>query len=271
MKKILGAALVLSLVFAGAVFGEVKAKDGVYFAQEDVFGATGWKDQVVVKVAGGKVTEVTWNGVSNLGGADKLTVSANGGYGMEKASKLKLRWDEQAKNAAAAIVKTQDVALKATKDGYADGVTGASIHVVGLNALVVKALASAPVAKGTFKKDGWFFTEAADFDKNSGWKDNVVVTVANGTIVDVLWNGISKDTKKKSKLVEALAGNYGMAKAAKQGEWNLQAARVEAAIVKAGDPSKIALKADGTTDAITGATLHPTAVVLAAEALKAAR
>ena len=41
--------------------------------------------------------------------------------------------------------------------------------------------------------------------------------------------------------------------------------------VAAGDPAKIPLKADGTTDAITGATLHPTAVSLAIDALKAAR
>jgi len=122
-----------------------------------------------------------------------------------------------------------------------------------------------------FKKDGWFFQSSPDFDKNSGWKDNVLVTVVSDTIVEVVWNGVSKDAAKKSKLVEAVAGKYGMAKAAKQGEWNVQAARVEAAIVKAGDPAKIALKADGTTDAITGATLHPTAVSLATEALKAAR
>jgi len=163
------------------------------------------------------------------------------------------------------------VAGKFTKDGYADGITGASLHVNGFFTLLNKALASAPVAKGAFKKDGWFFVSAPDFDKNSGWKDNVLVTVVNGTIVDVVWNGVSKDPAKKSKLVEAVTGKYGMAKAAKQGEWNVQAARVEAAIVKAGDPAKIALKADGTTDAITGATLHPTAVTLAVEALKAAR
>ena len=52
---------------------------------------------------------------------------------------------------------------------------------------------------------------------------------------------------------------------------NVQAAAVQNAIVKVQDPSKIALKADGTTDAISGASLHPTAVVLAVEALKPAR
>ena len=43
------------------------------------------------------------------------------------------------------------------------------------------------------------------------------------------------------------------------------------AIVAAQDPAKIAVKADGTTDAISGASIHVTAVALAVEALKAAR
>ena len=48
-------------------FGQVKAKDGMYFAQEDTFAPQGWKDQVVVTVSGGKIAKVLWNGVSNLG------------------------------------------------------------------------------------------------------------------------------------------------------------------------------------------------------------
>lgn len=271
MKKFLGAVLVMAVALGGVAFGQVKAKDGVYYAQDDKYGQTGWKEQVVVTVAGGKITAVVWNGVSNLGGADKVTVSAAGGYGMEKASKLKLRWDEQAKNVAADLIKNQGTAVKANKDGYADGITGASLHVAPFNALVAKALASAPVAKGAFKKDGWYFAAQADFDPKTGWKDNVLVTVVNGTIVNVVWNGTNRDAKLKSKLVTSEAGQYGMEKAAKQGAWHLQAARVEEAILKAGDPAKIALKADGTTDAIAGATLHPAAVSLAVEALKAAR
>lgn len=271
MKKILGAALALSVLLTGVAFGQVKAKDGVYFAQDAAYGSSGWKEQVVAKVVGGKLTEVTWNGVSNLGGADKVTVAAAGGYGMIKASKIKAEWDAQSKAVTDWVLKTQDVAGKMNKEGYADGITGASMHVNGFFALLNQALSSAPVATGPFKKDGWYFQAQSAFDAKTGWKDNVLVTVVNGTIVSVVWNGTSKDTKQKSKLVTAETGKYGMAKAAKQGEWNVQAARVEAAIVKVGDPAKIALKADGTTDAITGATLHPTAVSLASDALKAAR
>ncbi len=274
MKKSLALMLVLTLAFTGMAFSQVKAKDGIYFAQENDFAKdSGWKDQVLVTVKGGKVTSILWNGVSNLPGtADKLTAVAAGGYPMVKFGKAKAEWDVQSKAVTDYIVKTQDLAFSKFKaDGTTDAISGASIHVQPFFAMVNKALASAAVPKGIYAKSGWFFSEQPAFDAQTGWKDSVLLTVVNGSIVDVLWNGTNKDAKVKSKLVEALAGRYGMAKAAKLGEWNVQAKAVQDAIVKAQDPSKIAIKADGTSDAISGASIHVTAVFLAIDALKAAR
>ncbi|HET7839017.1 MAG TPA: FMN-binding protein [Rectinemataceae bacterium] len=273
MKRIIALTVILSLALAGTAFAQIKAKDGVYFAQETGFSASsGWKEAVVVTVAGGKIAKVAWNGVSNLGLADKKTVAAAGGYGMKKASKLGLEWDQEAANVEAYLVKTQDLGFsKFNAKGETDAISGASLTVKNFFDLVNKALASAPVPKGIYAKDGWYFAEQSAFDKQSGWKDNVLVTVVNGSVVDVLWNGVYKDKTKKSKLVEALAGRYGMGKVAKKGEWNVQAAAVQDAILKVQDPAKIALKNDGTTDAISGASIHVAAVSLAVEALKAAR
>jgi major membrane immunogen (membrane-anchored lipoprotein) len=274
MKKSLALAMIFAIALSSVAFGQVKAKDGVYFAQENAFAASGgWKDQVVVTVQGGKVVSLVWNGVSNLPGlGDKVSVAAAGKYGMKKASKIGAEWDQQAKVVADYVVKTQDVGFSKFKaDGTTDAISGASLHVQGFFALLTKALASPAVPKGIYAKSGWYYNEMAAFDKNSGWKDSVLITVVNGSIVDVLWNGIYKDATKKSKLVEAETGKYGMAKAAKLGEWNVQAKVVQDYIIKVQDPAKIPLKADGTTDAISGASLHPTAVALAVEALKAAR
>lgn len=273
MKKSLALALVFAVALAGVAFGQVKAKDGVYFAQEGAFAKdSGWKDQVVVTVAGGKITSVLWNGVSNLGVGDKLTAVAAGGYPMVKFGKAKAEWNVQAKAVQDYLVKTQDLGFNKFKpEGTTDAISGASIHVKGFFDLVNKALASPAVPKGIYAKSGWFFAAQPDFDAKTGWKDSVLLTVVNGTVVDALWNGLNKDTKMKSKVVEAVEGRYGMAKAAKKGEWNVQAVAVQDAIVKAQDPAKIALKADGTSDAISGASIHVTAVYLAIEALKAAR
>jgi major membrane immunogen (membrane-anchored lipoprotein) len=273
MKRSITIALTLTLGLVAVAFGQVKAKDGIYFAQEADFAKdSGWKDQVIVTIKGGKIADVYWNGVSNTGVADKRTAVATGGYDMVKYGKAKAAWDVQAKAVEDAIIKLQDTSKIPTKpDGTTDAISGASIHVKGLLDLVDKALSSPPVPKGIYKKDGWYFKDQPDFDKSSGWKDSVLVTIVNGSIVDVIWNGVSNDKTKKSKLVEDLAGRYGMEKAAKKGAWNVQAKAVQDAILKAQDPAKIAVKADGTTDAISGASIHVAAVGLAVDAVKAAR
>ncbi len=274
MKKSIALSIALCLAVSGVAFGQVKAKDGVYFAQEADFAKdSGWKDQVIVTVKSGKIASVSWNGVSNTGVADKLTAVAAGGYPMVKFGKAKAEWNVQAKAVQDYLVSSQDIAFSKYKDaeGHTDAISGATIHVKGFFELVNAALASPAVPKGIYKKDGWFFAEQPAFDKSTGWKDSALVTVVNGTVVDVIWNGLSSDKAKKSKLVEDLAGKYGMEKAAKKGAWNVQAKAVQDAIVQAQDPAKIPLKADTSTDAISGASIHATAVVLAAEDLKAAR
>lgn len=271
MKKLIAFAAIL-LAFAATAFAQVdlsKVKDGVYFAQDEKFSNSGWKEQVIIEVSKGKIVRAVWNGVSNLPGAvDKKTYAASGKYGMVKASKIKAEWDAQARAVEEYLVKTQDINFsKINADGKTDAISGATLTVKEFFELAQKALQSAPIAKGQYK-DGWWYAEAANFDK-SGWKDSVIVTVVNGTIVDVVWNGINKDPAAKSKYVQSVAGTYKMN--AKNGEWHVQAERLCQAIVKAGDPSKIALKADGKTDAVSGVSITANAVTLAIEALKAAR
>ena len=265
--------LILVGALTGVVSAQVKAGNGIYFAEDNGFATPGgWKEQVVVTVAGGRITKVIWNGVSNLGLADRKTVVAAGGYGMRKASKLGLEWDMEAASVEAYLLKSQNPAFdKFNQDGTTDAISGASLHVRIFYDLLKKSLAAGPVAKGIYRKDGWYFKEQADFDKDTGWKESVLITVVNGTVVDVIWNGINKSPTLRSKLVEAQSGRYNMGKIAKKGEWNVQAAAVQAAILKAQDPAKIPVKADGTTDAISGASIHVTAIGLALEALKAAR
>jgi len=273
IKRIAFVSLILAAALSGIAFGAPSLKDGVFFAQDKDFAPqSGWNEQVVVTVAGGKITSANWNGVSNLGVADKKTVARAGGYGMLKGSKLGLEFHQQAANVEAYLVKTQDTGFSKFKsNGTTDAISGASLNVKNFFGLVNKALAAGPVAKGIYTKDGWYFAEQADFDASTGWKDSVLLTVVNGRIVDAVWNGTNKDPAKKSKLLAALAGTYGMAKAAKLGEWNVQAAAVQAELLKVQDPAKIPLKADGTSDAVSGASIHLSAVPLAVIALEPAR
>lgn len=55
-------------------------------------------------------------------------------------------------------------------------------------------------------------------------------------------------------------------------EWHEQAAKAEAALINAQDPAKIAVEADGKTDAISGVSIHVGSFLqLATLALKAAK
>ena len=271
MKK-LGVALfaVFALFAIVSVGAQAKLTDGYYFASETAYQSSGWKDEVVLQVTGGKIVAATWNGISTSAIMDKKTESAAGRYGMIKASKLGKEWHEQAAVVEKYLVATQDTAFSkySSPEGTTDAIAGASIHVKGFFELVKAALAAGPVAKGTYKKDGWFFAKSPAFDK-SGYMTTALLTIVNGRIVEATWNGLYKDGGD-SKYVRAVKGTYKMN--AKEGEWNVQAARVEAALVKQQDPAKISVKADGKTDAISGVSIAINDfIAVAAEALKAAK
>ncbi|HCM27710.1 MAG TPA: FMN-binding protein [Treponema sp.] len=272
MKRIIVA--VALVAFAATAFAQT-LKDGLYFAQEEAFSSSGWKDQIVLEVKGGKIAAADWNGVSNIAGAaDKKAYDKAGKYNMKKFGKSQGEWWEEAAKVEAYLVSSQDLAFSKIKaDGKTDAISGASITVKGFFDLAKKAVAAGPVAKGSYQKDGWFYAQQAAFDAKSTWKDTVLVTVVNGRVVSAVWNGISSDAKKKSKITESVTGKYGMVKFGKaQSEWDVQTAKAEAALVKAQDPASIAVKADGKTDAVTGVSIAVSPfLALAAEALKAAR
>lgn len=265
MKKLLAIALILAV--AGTVFAQTP-KDGWYFAEQTEFSKSGWRDQVLIEVKGGKIVSANWNGVNNLGLADKKSVAAAGQYGMAKVAKQG-EWDVQAARVEAELVKVGSAAKIAVKaDGKTDAISGVSITVKEFLDLVPKALAAGPVAKGSYKKDGWFYAKAPEFDK-SGYAATALITVVNGRIVSAVSNAVNK-AGGDSKYVRAIKGSYKMN--AKQGEWNVQADRMAAALVKTQDVSKIVVKADGHTDAISGVSVTVGEFFkVAAEALKAAQ
>lgn len=271
MKRFIGIAIVLlALVAVFQVGAQAKPKDGFYFAEEAKFQSSGWRYQVVLQVKDGKVVSAKWNGINDKGLPDKVTEASEGRYGMKKISKLGAEWNEQAAVVEKYLVDTQDVSFSkySTPEGNTDAIAGASIHVKEFFDLVKAALAAGPVAKGTYAKDGWFFAKAPEFDK-SGYAATALVTIVNGRIVSVTWNAIHK-AGGDSKLVRAVKGSYKMG--AKQGEWNVQAERAQAALLKVQDPAKIKVKADGKTDAISGVSVTVGEFVqIVTEALKSAK
>lgn len=251
-KKIIALALIAAIIGIVGVSAQAKPKDGFYYAESAKFDENGWKSQVVLEVKGGKIVSANWNGVGNQAQEDKKTFAAAGKYGVIKLSKIGKEWHEQAAAVEKYLLDTQDVNFSKLKpDGTTDAITGASIHVKEFFDLAKAAVAASPVEKGSYKKDGWFFAKADKFDSN-GYATTALITIVNGRIVNANWNAVYKQPGD-SKYIRSVKGQY--MKGTKGGEWHIQAAKVEAALVKQQDLAKLAVKKDGTTDAVSGVSI----------------
>lgn len=218
-------------------------KDGVYFAQEDIFAeGSGYKYFVVVTVADGKITDADWGGTNVQVLGNKRTLSEKGNYGMD--------WHSQAAAAEKWLLENQDpTKMKYTDDeGHTDVLTtdagtAVSIHVVEFFELVAKALESKPVAQGTYTTPADYVATSTLPVDDKGWEYRGDFIVVNGTILSTNFNSVFKgeltdktaiyfkadkdgkpDATKPSSKVE-LKEAYGM-------DWDKQAAKVNDFVVK---------------------------------------
>lgn len=246
--------------------------NGVYYAEGDFDAKSGWKEIVALEVQDGKITSVNWNGLHKDGGIDKKTSSIQGKYGMKEKGNAQSEWYEQAEKMEQFLLEKQDPKEIAVKqDGKTDAISGVTFNVSGFTELVDKALKAGPVQQGPYK-DGAYRAEG-EFDANSGWKETVDLTVMNGNIVAVQWNGIHKDGGA-DKVTRSKDGEYGMkANGNAQAEWHEQALKAETYLLEKQDPAAIIYnEADGKTDAISGVSIHVNGFVeLAIKALAEAK
>lgn len=246
-------------------------QDGKYYAASDAFDEkSGWKSYVLLEVSGGKVVAADWNAVSVKAGLNKKEASKAGFYPMVKNGGAKAEWHEQAALVEAFYLEAQDAkAITLGADGKTDAVSGVSITVDDFVVLADQALAAGPVAPGPYA-DGAYHAEEKEFAAQSGWKETVDLTVVNGYIVSVNWNGVHKNGGDDKKAA-SVSGAYGMvAKGAASAEWHVQALEAEKYLIEIQDPTKITYTDDaGHTDAISGVSVTVKGLFeLAAEALK---
>lgn len=231
--------------------------DGNYFAQGDFDANSGWKSTVTMEVKDGKIVSVDWNGASVNAGKNKKATSMDGGYPMVEKGGASAPWHEQAALVEKYLVDTQkpEAINFSDADGHTDSITGATIKVKDFAELAQKALSAGPVEKGPYK-DGAYHAESKAFAENSGWKETVDLTVINGHIVAVNWNGVHKDGGDDKK-TQSKDGRYGLKeKGGAIAEWHEQAAAMERFVLEKQDPAAITIKDDaGHTDAVSGATI----------------
>lgn len=128
-----------------AQVSDAKYEDGIYFAQEDGFGTTGYKYVATLEVKDGKIVKADWNGANVKGGPDKDTLSKTGKYPMVEQGGAQAPWHEQAEKAEAYLLELQDpTKIEYTdEEGHTDAISGASIHVKEFFDLAQEALADA--------------------------------------------------------------------------------------------------------------------------------
>lgn len=116
-----------------------KFSDGTYVAKGEP-DDTGFTDVVSVTIEQGKVTGVTWDGVTE-DGQSKAKLSETGEYTMTEDG---LTWKEQAEALAAALVENQALtALPMDDQGKTDAVAGVSISIGGFLNLAGECLREA--------------------------------------------------------------------------------------------------------------------------------
>jgi major membrane immunogen (membrane-anchored lipoprotein) len=240
MKRI-AFAIVLAVVCAAALAAQ-NYRDGFYFAQDSDY-TNNQKNQVVIEARDGKIASANWNILSLNAGARDLKSIAQSGSVAAAAN-----WAAQAAAVEQHLVANQNV--------NATSVPGGPANVKPFFDLAKKALSGRAVQKGTYSKDGWYYAEASTVDSYHT-KNSVLITVVNGTIVDVLWSGILQGmpaSVNPSKMITSRANGYPMTGAKRA--WHVQAAASSEALIKAQDPDKIKIKANGTPDAISGVSIQ---------------
>ncbi|MDY7027984.1 MAG: hypothetical protein SVR04_06780, partial [Spirochaetota bacterium] len=105
-------------------------------------------------------------------------------------------------------------------------------------------------------QDGFYFAQEDSFNERTGWKYMALLEVEDGRIVEAEWNGANVNSGY-DKVYQSENGMYGMVEnGGAQAPWFEQAAKVEAALIEAQDPSAISYDSDGYTDAISGVSIH---------------
>lgn len=229
-------------VFCVSILAAQTYKDGLYFAQDNGY-ANNQKNQLVLEVKGGKITSANWNLLSLGAGTQDLKSIAKAGQVAGAVT-----WVNNATLVENALVSSQNVNA-ATVAGVPS-----NFNVAPFFDLAKKALASDPVAKGAYK-DGWYFSLAAGTDEYHT-RNSALITIVNGTIVDVLWNGVLvgfASNINPSKMITSMNNQYPMTGSSR---WDQQANIAVQALIQAQNPANIKVNSDGHTDAISGVSMQ---------------
>ena len=228
--------------------------DGVTFADGEYTAKgepddSGFTDQVTMTVADGKITEVSWDALGE-DGTSKSVLSEKGEYTMTEDGPT---WKEQAESLAKALVENQSLdVFTMDAQGKTDAVSGVSISIGGFVNLAKQCMYEAAGIENEESltlADGEYTAKGEPDD--SGFTDQVTMTVADGKITEVSWDALGEDGTSKSVLSEK--GEYTMTEDGPT--WKEQAESLAKALVENQSLDVFTMDAQGKTDAVSGVSI----------------
>ena len=98
--------------------------------------------------------------------------------------------------------------------------------------------------------DGIYYAQRLNKD-NNGYIDYVQIEVVDGFITRVNWDAFNIDMNTKDRIDASLSGGYSVS----GDNWANQSYNLCHALIDCQDPSRLAMKSDGTTDIVPGVTI----------------
>ena len=223
-------------------------KDGTYVTKAEQADDSGFVEQVEIKVEGGKITSVVWDCVKE-DGTTKRKLADDGQYVMTEDG---LTWTEQADALAKAIIDNQTVASLGMNDqGKTDTIAGVSIYIGGFVNLLEGCLEQADASAALTLADGEYLAKADTAD-DSGFVEQVSMTVKDGAITALSWDSVKEDGTTKRKLVAD--GQYVMTEDGLT--WTEQANALAEAVIKNQSIDAVGMNDQGKTDTIAGVSIY---------------
>lgn len=126
----------------------------------------------------------------------------------------------------------------------------APVYLPGMNIGGEEAESAADALEGAKLQDGTYEVKADGAD-NSGFTDQMTMTVKDGKITELVWEAIAEDGKKKSVMSEE--GEYVMTEDGLT--WKEQAEALAAAVIENQNVSFLNMDEQGKTDAVNGVSI----------------
>lgn len=222
--------------------GTTPWSDGTYVAETEGFDQNGFINTVSLTIAGGKITEVTWDAY-NKDGEYKSVLSADGAYEMTEDGPT---WQEQAIAIADFVVQNQTTdAIYVDENGKTDSVASVSISVKVFIELVKNCLVqSSPKSL----VDGIYTAVGTE---TNGYTGVVTIVVENGAITSVVWDGRNAAGEYKSYL--SSVGKYVMVEG--NPTWKEQADALAKNVIANQSTFGIVMDENGKTDSVAGVSI----------------